>query len=95
MIRLIDDKRPIVRVEGTWNDTDPQISWQTLYVYAVNAKGKDCIAGNCDRIEVYEENGQMAKVPWFAIWKNEQVIARVDAQGLQVTYDISDPGEIE
>ena len=44
--------------------------------------GKDAVT----KIEVYEETGQMSYVPWIAIWKNNEVVLRMDAQGKSVGY---------
>lgn len=42
--------------------------------------------GGITRIIPYEENGQMAKVTWFAIYKGDFLFERVDSTGMSVTY---------
>ena len=31
------------------------------------------------KIEVYEENGEMAAVPWFALWAGDAIKCRINA----------------
>ena len=38
------------------------------------------------KIEVYQETGQMAYVPWAKIWKGDFLLARVDLAGWIVIY---------
>jgi hypothetical protein len=32
------------------------------------------------KISVFDENGEMAHVPWFEVWKGEALYARVNAK---------------
>jgi hypothetical protein len=34
----------------------------------------------------YYESGQMAEVPWIAIYKGDEIISRIDATGLYIQY---------
>lgn len=40
----------------------------------------------CDRIRAYAENGQCAPVPFFAVIKGDQIVARVPAHMVEVRY---------
>ena len=42
------------------------------------------------KIKQYFENGQMAAVPWFAIYKGENIITRMDAVNCIVVYKESE-----
>lgn len=44
--------------------------------------------GDCGvtKIEVYGEFGEMAKVPWFAIWIKGSLELRMHSQGKSVSY---------
>lgn len=41
-------------------------------------------------IKQYFENGQMAAVPWFAIYKGENIFTRMDAVNCIVVYKESE-----
>jgi len=46
------------------------------------------VGGSIDKIEPYSENGQMAAVPWFVIYKDGKVIRRVNAAHVEtVEYE--------
>ena len=52
----------------------------------------DCFVvgyGGVTKITPYYENGQMAAVPWFAIYIGDVLIARRDAAGCRVDYHIA------
>ena len=40
----------------------------------------------CDEIRVYAENGQCAPVPFFAVYRDGQIYARVPAHLVEVRY---------
>lgn len=42
------------------------------------------------RITVFYENGQMGKVPWFRVYKGEEVYAELDATNCVVIYKQKD-----
>jgi hypothetical protein len=44
-------------------------------------------ASGATRIEAYDENGQMAAVPWVAVFKGDDLICRVPADQVSVHYD--------
>lgn len=79
---LIKDTTPIKQLQSTTGnvDGDSCIWWRVFYREQLRRYG------NCDRITAYPENGQGAPVPWFAVWLDGSVIARVDAMGLEVQY---------
>lgn len=41
---------------------------------------------NVERIAAYAENGQMAPVPWIAVYKNGEIWLRIPAEQVQVEY---------
>jgi hypothetical protein len=38
------------------------------------------------KIEAYGEPGHMAKIPWFAIWINDELSLRMDGTAKTVSY---------
>ena len=54
--------------------------------YEIYTTGKNGIT----KIVQYFENGQMAAVPWFAIYKGENIITRMDAVNCIVVYKESE-----
>lgn len=42
--------------------------------------------GGCTRIEAYDENGSMAAVPWIAVFKGDEIVARFSAGQVTVGY---------
>lgn len=38
------------------------------------------------RIEAYDENGSMAAVPWIAVFRGDDIIARIPAQQVSIHY---------
>lgn len=44
------------------------------------------VGSSCDRIEAYDETGEMAHVPWLAVINNGAIIARVPARMVVVSY---------
>ena len=40
----------------------------------------------CDEIRAYAENGQCAPVPFFAVYRDGQIIARIPAHMVEVHY---------
>jgi len=43
------------------------------------------------RIEAYKENGQMAHVPWIAVYREGELYKRIPARWLVITYDVPEP----
>lgn len=82
-IKLVDDQRFIHTISSTTTDADGEcnVYWRAR----IGVKADDRFA-NCDKIVVYYENGQMAGVPWFAVYDNNCIIARVDAASMEVEY---------
>ena len=66
-------------IEGVYRDG----SW-----WAVGIDG-------CTSIIAYPEMGQMAHVPWFAIFNGDDIVKRVDAAGHLVVYACGDEPEVE
>ena len=60
---MMDDKRPI---QGLFFD---------------DAQGTQLVVGSdgVTKIEVYGENGEMALVPWFSVYRGEVISVRVNA----------------
>ena len=44
---------------------------------------KGCSKGGFDKIEVYGEEGQMSLVPWFAVWRDGQIVNRINAAWIE------------
>ncbi|WPE19859.1 hypothetical protein [Shinella zoogloeoides] len=42
----------------------------------------------CDRIRAYSENGQCAPIPFFAVIKGDQIVARIPAHMVEVRYAV-------
>ena len=38
------------------------------------------------KIIPYQENGEMAPITWLAVYKNENIIVRIAARGVQIHY---------
>ena len=68
MKELLKDERIIKAIWGQCGDE----AWG----YAILAGG---VAIVCDKIECYGEPGEYCYKPWFAIWKDGKVTARVNA----------------
>ena len=62
---ILNDDREIRGISGTSIDEG---DWE----YLINCLG-------IEKIQVYAEYGQMAGVPWFAIWKNGEIRWRINA----------------
>jgi len=45
------------------------------------------------RIEVYDDNGQMARVPWLAVFKGEEVAMRSPAHHWIIGYALNGGGD--
>lgn len=41
---------------------------------------------SCDEIQAYNENGEMGPVPWLAIIKGGEIIARLPARFCEIGY---------
>lgn len=52
------------------------------FAYAVGTNG-------VSRIVAYWENGMMAPVPWFAVFIGDEIMARVPAQMVFISYQPS------
>lgn len=44
------------------------------------------VGDNCDSIEPYAESGHMSMVPWIAVYKDGQIIARIAADNVSIHY---------
>lgn len=44
------------------------------------------------KIIAYDENGEMAHVPWLAIFKGETIAARCSARDMTISYEPADGG---
>lgn len=84
MNNLLEDKRRIRAIFFI----DETLGWTTDPV-------RDQIpALHADKIEVYPESGGENFVPWFAIWRDGEVIERVNAQAVsEVMYAVDDAKE--
>ncbi len=70
--KLVDDPRPIASVHGPSGRFSSQ---------------SQSVAGPETRIEIYEESGQAASVPWIAIFEDDVLVHRIDAAGYRITYE--------
>ena len=57
----------------------------SIWYMAENGGGHE-VGSNCSRIEAYGEPGQMADVPWIAIYDKDGVILRVGAHHVSIHY---------
>ena len=74
---ILEDGRKILYIERMVGDADGNhFAWST----------KEGRWKNCDAIRAYPEPGQMAMVPWFAVYRDGVVIARVPAHFVEVGY---------
>lgn len=72
MSTILQDKRPIKRA---WGQGDDPCGGATVGFHGVT------------RIEPYEENGEMAPVPWLKVWKGDVLAARLNAALIvEITY---------
>lgn len=69
------DPRPIAAI---WHAGEDAGGWTTSQSVAAQFR--------CDKIVAYGENGQMATVPFYAVYRGEEIIARVPAQMVEVHY---------
>ena len=75
--QVVNDQRPIEYAERIFPDVDGNtFCWTTR-----EGRWK-----NCDRIEAYWENGEMAPIPWLAVYRDGEIIARVGARGHEIGY---------
>lgn len=75
-IQLIQmDQRPIL---GIYYPGEDGGGWTTTPGYSFS----------CDKIVAYGENGQMAPVPFYAVYRGGEIIARVPAQMVEVQYRV-------
>lgn len=71
--KIVDDLRPIQSVVTLGGEAG---EW-----WAVGR-------GNTTRIEAYHENGQMALVPWLAIYEGDEIVFRVNGAAVEyIGYD--------
>ena len=86
MDNLLKDKRQIRAIffiDGTLGWTIEPVRDQIPALHA-------------DKIEVYPEFGSEHYVPWFAIWRDNKIIERVNAQAVsEVMYAADDAKEKE
>jgi hypothetical protein len=47
--------------------------------------------GKCTRIEAYDENGELAHVPWVAVFFGDEIVARIPANQVAVHYKSTQP----
>ncbi len=45
--------------------------------------GDVSVGKNCEKITVILECGQMARVPWFAVWKHGKIVSKFNGAMLQ------------
>lgn len=66
----------------------PEDEREIKAIYGYGEAGCVFIVGkHCDKIECYNEHGQMEGVPWFAVIKNGVVTHRVNAANIEtVSY---------
>ena len=74
MKKILEDKTPIVGIH---------FDHAQLSVY---------VGGGLDvtKIEAYPENGQMAEVPWIAVWKGDNILYRIPANLCRIEYEATD-----
>lgn len=70
---ILEDPRPIEWICLPWENAVP---WNT----------KKSRYKNCDEIRAYPEPGQMAQVPFYAVIKDGEIIARTPATVVEVGY---------
>ena len=70
---ILDDPRPIEWICQPWEDA---VAWTT----------RDGRYKNCDEIHAYAEPGHMARIPFFAVVKGGEIIARAPATMVEVGY---------
>jgi len=68
---IVQDKREI---ESVWVVTNNEEGY-----WKVGSSG-------ITKIEIYEESGQMAPVPWCAVYKGDDIVCRFDMAGMGVKY---------
>lgn len=73
MLTIPEDKREI---QAIW--LDDQNGW------SVGRASPSGFTALCTRIVAYEELGQMACVPWFAVYDGDVLVVRVPAHRCQV-----------
>ena len=79
-LKILNDKRPITSIllrSGVCWSTEKDDTTREWSDFA-------------EKIEAYGEPGQLAEVPWFAIWRNSVVIARVNAEDCEDVCYIGD-----
>lgn len=64
------------------------LSKDTRLIYALVLEGVSYWVGsdNVTRISAVDENGEMAHVPWFEVWRGEKLHARVNAAYVSEVY---------
>lgn len=67
------DPRPI---DAIWHPGEGAGGWTTSPGYRFS----------CDKIVAYAENGQMSPVPFYAVYRGDEIVARVPAQMVEVHY---------
>lgn len=71
---ILEDTR---KIDSIWFEDG-----QTGHSVSINEKS----SYKCDDIRAYAENGQCAAVPFFAVYRGTQIIARVPAHMVEVRY---------
>lgn len=66
------------KIDSIWYPTEE--AWG----YSVTASAASSL--RCEKIVAYAENGQMAPVPFFAVYRDGQIYARVPAHMVEVRY---------
>jgi hypothetical protein len=72
---ILDDTRKIESI--SYPDEDASGFW-------INASKLS--SSRCDEIRAYAENGQCAPVPFFAVYRDGQIYARIPAHMVEVRY---------
>jgi len=71
---ILTDEREIVAIYPV----DGSVGWTTSEQYLR--------AFPVDKVEPYGEPGEYCALPWFAIWKGGQIIARINAIAIGEVY---------
>lgn len=71
---ILDDAR---KIDSIWFEDG-----QTGHAVSIH----ETSSFKCDEIRAYAENGQCAPVPFFAVYRGGQIIARIPAHMVEVRY---------
>jgi hypothetical protein len=73
---MVNDEREIEWVEVGGNEDNLYLTTPGQYK-------------TCDKIEVYEEPGQMSMVPWVRIFKGDEIWVRIPVSLCAIGYKVS------